>query len=97
MTEACGLENRLEISRSSPAASYIPKEGLPKSHPLSQSLNRLRDNPHPRDNDLVVERHMPPITLYVFNDGNYSIAYSLSYLPDKGIDLISIYSIRPVT
>ena len=71
------MDNRLEISRSSPAASRIPKGGLPKSHPLSQSLNRLRENPRPGENDLVVEHHMPPVTLYVFNDGAYSIGYSL--------------------
>ena len=40
---------------------------------------------------------MPPVTLYFFNDGEYVIGYGLSYLPDKAIDLISVYSIRPVT
>ena len=39
---------------------------------------------------------MPPVTLYLFNDGEYVIGYALSYLPDQGIDLISVYSIRLV-
>ena len=82
---------------SSPASAIIPTEGLPASHPLSQSLNRLRENPRPgADNQYVTERHMPPVTLYFFNDGEYVIGYGLSYLPDKEIELISVYSIHVV-
>ena len=54
-------------------------------------------NPRPSaENEYVTERYMPPVTLYLFNDGEYVIGYALSYLPDQGIDLISVYSIRPV-
>lgn len=37
---------------------------------------------------------MPPVTLYFFDDGEYVIGYGLSYLPNEGIDLISVYSIH---
>ena len=89
------MENRIEISLSSPASAVVPAEGLPTSHPLSRSLNRLRENPRPaKENQYVTERYMPPVTVYFFNDGEYVIGYGLSYLPNEGIDLISVYSIH---
>ena len=83
--------NRIEISPDSPAARYLP-EYLSIDHPIVQALERIRTNPHP-DGETITTIHLPPVTVYYYDDGQYRIGYGLSYLSAEYIYVISVYSI----
>ena len=60
------------------------------------SLQRLRADPK-TSNQFVSPKLIPPGVMYIFDDGNYRIAYHLSYLPDERVHEVAIYTIEAAT
>ena len=88
--EGISLDRDYQGIRNSPAIKHLSLP-IPRDHSLYQSLELLRSDPE--DKRYVTAVLMPPVVIYYFNDGNYSISYGLSLLTN-GDRLVSIYNIR---
>ena len=59
---------------------------------MDAALEYIRDFPF-EHGDIIAKRLLPPVVVYEYIDGEWSISYGLSVLPDEGTLHVSIWAI----
>lgn len=86
------MPNRLSFTESSHASEFYAFLGVEERASLDAVLEYIRDVPFPHG-DTITKRLMTPHLVYVFDDNEWQIAYTMQYLPGENSYDISVHSI----
>lgn len=87
------MRNRLTFSSGGPAARLYRSLDPDTRSSLDSALDYIRDVPYPHG-EVITTRHMPPVTVYEYNDGTWKVSYGLGYDREQRIFHISVWAIR---
>ena len=86
------MPNRLSFTEGSQASEFYASLGLKDRDSLDAALEYVRDVPFPHG-DTITKRLMTPHLVYVFDDNEWQIAYTMRFLPEENSYDISVHAI----
>ena len=84
--------NRLSFTEGSPAPELYASLKAEERASLDEVLEYIRDVPFPHG-DTITKRLMTPHLVYVFDDDEWQIAYTMRFLPKENSYDISVHAI----
>ena len=93
----CGrkLPNELRFDRSGTAAAFYRGLNSIRRVSLDVALDDIRSNPQP-DGELIISLLMAPVVIYYYENSEFKISYSLSYMPNDGHWRTTVLSIAVI-
>ena len=86
------MPSRLGFTEGSYASDFYASLGVGDRDSLDAVLEYIRDVPFPHG-DTVTKRLMTPHLVYVFDDNEWQIAYTMRFLPRENSYDISVHAI----
>ena len=86
------MPNSLSFTEGSPAAAFYASLGAEERASLDAALEYVRDVPFPHG-DIITKRIMAPHLVYVFDDNEWQIAYTMRFLAGESSYDISVHAI----